>query len=135
MNDVAEQIKSDEGFVPHAYRDHLGYLTIGYGFLIDEDRRGRIPKEVAEYWLHWEIGRIEQRLMKELWWHTQPKEVRNALINMAYQLGISGLLSFRRMISHLQLGDRNAAADEALDSRWARQTPERANRISAAIRG
>ena len=48
---LIEDLKSDEGWRPSAYSDSLGYLTIGYGFLIDERKGGEVPREIAEQWL------------------------------------------------------------------------------------
>ncbi len=132
---IRSDLIRDEGFVPHAYRDHLGFWTIGYGFLIDERRGGRIPKEVADFWLDHEIEQRWSALARALpWLADEPEPIRRALQNMAYQLGIGGLLNFRRMIAALQAGNYVEAARQALDSTWARQTPNRAARVAALIR-
>jgi lysozyme len=54
---------------------------------------------------------------------------------MAYQLGPSGVVAFKKMLAALEAGDRIAAAEAALDSKWATQTPNRAQRVAALIRG
>lgn len=133
---VAKDLKRDEGWKPHAYRDHLGWLTIGYGFMVDERRGGQLPRHVAEIWLAWEIERRWEQLTEVLTWLTdQPEGVKRALANMAFQLGVQGVLTFRRMLAALESGDRETAARESLDSKWATQTPERAQRVAALIRG
>lgn len=133
---VAEDLKRDEGWVPHAYQDHLGFWTIGYGFLIDERRGGQLPKHIALAWLQWEIERRWEQLTREApWLEDQPEDVQRALANMAYQLGVSGVLRFRKMLGALRAGDREKAAQEALDSLWAAQTPARAERVAELIRG
>lgn len=133
---VAEDLKRDEGWVPHAYQDHLGYWTIGYGFLIDKRKGGRLPKHIGNQWLQWEIEQRWRELTDaEPWLDDQPEDVQRALANMAYQLGVSGVLRFRKMLQALRDGDREKAADEALDSVWATQTPERAQRVAWFIRG
>ena len=133
---VLDQIKQDEGWRDHVYLDHLGYKTIGYGFLVDERRGGGMPKEVGEFWLRFNVAKIIQAIPKR-WpaWKDQPEEVQDALINMAYQMGVSGLMGFKRMLAALERGERETAACEALDSRWANQTPERAWRVAAMIGG
>lgn len=136
IDELVEDLKRDEGFVPHVYNDHLGYATLGFGFLVDERRGGGIPMPIAQEWLKYEIRHRRQQLT--LRWPdflSQPSDVQRGLLNMAYQLGIDGLLAFRKMLEALEQGDRNRAADEALRSRWASQTPERAERVSALIRG
>jgi lysozyme len=54
---------------------------------------------------------------------------------MAYQMGVSGVLKFADMLAALERGERAAAATHALQSIWATQTPKRAKRIAALIRG
>lgn len=133
---VAQDLKRDEGWVPHAYQDHLGYWTLGYGFLIDQRRGGRLPRHIANQWLEWEIDQRWNKLTSaEPWLDDQPEDVQRALANMAYQLGVSGVLRFRKMLQALRDGDREKAAQEALDSVWATQTPERAQRVARLIRG
>lgn len=132
---VTAQLKQDEGWRAHGYHDHLGYLTVGYGFLIDDRRAGGMPKEVGEYWLMHNIHGIVNSLHRSLpWFESRPQPVKEALVNMAYQMGIAGLLSFRRTLAHIESGRYSEAADEALRSRWATQTPERAKRVTDLIR-
>ena len=129
-------LKRDEGWSGHPYRDTRGFLTIGYGFLIDERRSVKLPKAVGELWL--EILAMERaEEIAKAWepFSKQDMEIQLALANMSYQLGVRGVLNFKRMLLALERNDRLAAAQEALDSRWARQTPERAARIAAMIKG
>ena len=132
---IADDLKNDEGWVPHAYQDHLGFWTVGYGFLVDKRRNGRIPQPVADYWLNWEIDRIWERLSEALpWFDDLPEQVQRALVNMAYQMGVSGLLGFRQTLALLADGKYAEAADQAMRSRWAEQTPNRARRVAGWIR-
>jgi len=131
---LKKQLLRDEGVVKHAYRDHLGYLTIGVGFLIDERRGGAMPDAVIDFWLDYEIDQRRNALKSILPFFNALDEVRqDALVNMAYQLGVNGLLGFNRTLHYLQRGDYELAAKEALDSNWAKQTPERAARIAKQI--
>ena len=134
--ELVVDLKRDEGWRPSVYQDHLGYWTIGYGFLVDDRKGGTIPKQIAEEWLALVVARNWDVLMDlEPWVHDQPDEVKRALGNMAYQLGVQGLRNFKKMLAKLEAGDRAGAADEALDSKWAKQTPERARRVAALLRG
>lgn len=126
----------DEGWRRHVYLDSLGFATIGFGFLVDERRGPGLPRGIADQWLDHLISGVVTQLDHRLpWWRDQPEEVQRALANMAYQLGMSGLLNFSRMLAALERNDRAEAAREALDSRWAVQTPQRAQRVAALIRG
>ncbi len=132
MSQIVEDLVRDEGFERFAYRDHLGKLTIGIGFLIDPDEPGRIemPRAVAALWML-EILKERRRALNARipWWRNLSDGRQRALLNMSYQLGTTGLLKFRNMLALLRTRDWDAAAGEALDSKWARQTPERAERI------
>jgi lysozyme len=57
----------------------------------------------------------------------------DACINMAFQLGINGFLQFRMMRQALNRCNWLEARNEALDSLWARQTPNRARRVAEQI--
>ena len=133
---IREQIKQHEGCVLHAYQDHLGYWTIGYGRLIDERRGGGISKAEAEQMLTADINRVIGSLEHEApALYTFPERVQHALVNMAFQMGVQGVMSFTRMWAALNADDFARAADEALDSRWAEQTPGRAQEVAGMIRG
>lgn len=132
---LLEDLKSDEGFRSSVYLDTEGFQTIGYGFLVDSRKGGGIPPEVAEFWLQWIVDRMVPSLRRALpWFDTKPEPVQRALCNMAYQMGLSGLLGFRRMLAYIQNDDYEGAYQEALDSQWAIQTPNRARRRAALIR-
>jgi lysozyme len=135
-DELLADLRSDEGWRPSAYLDHLGYVTIGYGFLIDAKKGGELPKSVAEVWLRHAVNeRLEQLERRWSAYSKQPEDVQRALGNMVYQMGVDGVLGFRTMLAALAVGDRARAAEAALESRWAKQTPERAQRVVALIRG
>ena len=132
---LRKQLLRHEGEVLHAYEDHLGYLTIGVGRLIDKRRGGGITHDEAMMLLDNDIRRVIDELESRAPWFKRLDTTRQqAIANMAFQLGVSGLLGFRKMIGALDHGDYRKAADEALNSRWARQTPNRANEIADMIR-
>lgn len=136
IDDLVGDLRVDEGWEPSAYQDHLGYWTIGYGFLIDERKGGEIPREIADQWLVYAATiRWQSFAAKHPWVLEQPEDVQRALGNMAYQLGVAGLSGFQLALAALETGDRAEAAREFLDSRWAVQTPNRAQRVAALIRG
>ena len=136
LNDLINDLKSDEGWRSFAYQDHLGFWTIGWGFLIDERRGGELPREIAEQWLAYAVTkRWGQLLNRHPWIDDQPDDVQRALGNMSYQLGVGGLSKFKKRLQALKDGDRELAAREALDSKWAAQTTARAYRVTALIRG
>ena len=138
MATLLDDLRSDEGWSPYVYRDSHPekYQTIGYGFLVDSRKGVGLPKEVAEFWLEYAVNeRLTELRSRWPGYDLQSPEVQRALGNMAYQLGVSGLLKFGKMLAALDRGDRAIAAAEALDSTWAKQTPARARRVATLIRG
>ena len=67
-------------------------------------------------------------------WTAPTPLVRAALLSMAFNLGRPRLMGFQRMRAALLAGDYRRAADEALASRWARQTGHRADDIAGILR-
>lgn len=137
MNQIVDDLIRDEGFKPKAYRDHLGKLTIGIGFLIDPEEPGAIemPRAVANLWMLTILNERREALDATIpWWRELSDGRQRALLNMAYQLGTAGLLKFKIMLALLEERIWKAAAEEALDSKWARQTPARAERISELLK-
>ena len=123
-----KQIREDEGFESKPYQDHLGNWTFGIGFTF-------ITEEESVAVLKIRLSAILASLNAQLHWYADlPIEVKNIMLNMAYQLGVSGLLGFTKTMVLLKNERWVAAADEMLDSKWARQTPERANRLSDRLR-
>lgn len=128
---LKKQLMRDEGDVPHAYQDSLGYWTIGVGFLIDERKGGRLPESVRDFWLDYEVNKITAELEKRLPFFNGLSQVRkDTLINMAFNLGVNGLLNFKKTIALMAGGQHELAAAEMLDSAWARQVGDRAQRLS-----
>lgn len=127
---------AEEGFKPSAYVDTTGNLTIGHGICIDAKRGCGITVEESKYLLGNRLNSIIASLDKNYpWWRDLPEGPQEALCQMSYQLGISGLAGFRRMLEALQFGRYDDAADECLNSLYAKQTPSRAHRMSELIRG
>lgn len=128
---ITEQLKRDEGMKLHAYRDHLDMLTIGIGRMIDLRKGGGISQEEAEYLLANDIKRRERELTICLPWFPELDEARKGvLINMAFQLGTGGLMKFKKALEFVRKGQYVAAANEMLASKWAEQTPARAERLA-----
>jgi len=134
LNTIRDQLLKHEGCVLHAYEDHLGYLTIGVGRLIDKRRGGGITKDEAMFLLDADIARVVNLLRHEQGFTGFPDSIKEALVNMAFQLGHNGVMNFSKMWAALRERDFDRAADEAMDSRWAEQTPGRAHEVSEMIR-
>ena len=129
--DLKQQLIRDEGSVSHAYTDSLGFTTIGVGRLIDMRRGGGLSPDEIDFLLGNDIEEKTAQVLAALPWASKLSETRRAvLINMAFQLGIGGLLKFKRALKSIEDGQYSEAAMEMLDSLWAQQTPERAKRLA-----
>tara|TARA_R110000824_G_scaffold230696_1_gene418362 strand:- start:405 stop:854 length:450 start_codon:yes stop_codon:yes gene_type:complete len=132
---IIELLVREEGFSKTAYCCTAGYPTIGIGWKIGRHNQSLndfenmvISRPAAEAQLQNEVFTIELALSKHNWF-VDLNEPRQAVItSMAYQMGINGLMKFKRMIAAINIGDWEDAAHEGLDSRWATQTSERAER-------
>ena len=135
IDPIVADLKRDERFVSHAYLDSEGYWTIGYGRLIDKRLGGGITETEAETLLDHDLRDTRTDLDHALpWWRGLPQPWQRGLVNMAFNLGLPRLRGFKKMLAALEAGDGEQAAAEALDSKWARQVGERAQRIAALYR-
>jgi lysozyme len=128
---LVDWIKHHEGYRQFVYDDTVGVKTVAYGRNLESVG---ITREEAEYLLNNDIKRCVSELSRYAWYTEQPQVVRDALVNMCFNLGIARLLGFKKMIAALQAKDYTRAAIEALDSKWARQVPNRAQDIAMQIR-
>ena len=93
--------------------------------------RAPITLAEAERLLDADIAKAESGVRQALPWFDDLDEARQAvLVSMAFQLGLRGLLGFRKTLRYIERGSYIIAAHEMLDSKWAEQTPARAERMS-----
>jgi lysozyme len=129
--DLKSQLLREEGAESCAYQDSLGYWTIGVGRLIDSRKGGGLSNDEIDYLLDNDIKAKTREVLLALPWMPRLSEPRQAvLIGMAFQMGIGGLLKFKRMLGSVEDGQYGEAAMEMLDSTWAKQTPARAARMA-----
>jgi len=120
IDSTIEQIKQHEGFSAKMYNDR-GHKSIGYGFNISY-----LTRAEAHLLLVHRLSIRHERL-KQLKWFNKLSPVRKSVIlNMSYQLGMTGLSKFRRMIWALKHGYYNGASNEMINSRWYKQSGTRA---------
>jgi phage lysozyme len=140
---LLENIKTHEGYRREIYKDSLGKATIGYGFLVsalspDELKLngGKVEpmsREVAEKILNLKVARLQKRVFQCLpWLESKPQGVQDILVEMAYQLGLAGLMGFRHTLGCIEAGNYAQAARNLRASLLYRQTPRR---VEDYIRG
>jgi lysozyme len=138
-SDLIIEIKKDEGFRAKPYKCSEGFPTIGYGTKLPlneiEKTFVKNPDNITELEADKLLSfRLEKsiKLLESEAGHIISKlsDARKKVIyNMLYQLGIKGVLNFKKMWTALEAKDFAKAADEMKESRWFNQTPKRAGRL------
>jgi len=140
MERLLESVKKHEGYRNKVYLDTLGKRTVGVGHLCVEDfwednkeYEEKFLLTILEHDLQTAI-KASQRLLKDC--RILDSLAREIIIEMVFQLGETGVSKFKNMLKALKEGpDYQTAASEMLDSRWAKQTPNRAKAMSAEMAG
>lgn len=131
---ILDQLCRDEGEVLHAYQDSRGFWTIGTGILIDKNGGG-ITHEENMFLVGNRLNAAHSHLSQSLPWFDKLDEARQGvLLNMAYNMGWSGLLAFHNTLSLIEQGKYPEAADAMLASRWTSQVGARAQRLAMQMR-
>ena len=129
---LVDQIMEHEGYRPGVYQCTEGHDTIGIGFKVaDLQLDLDIAKEILQRKLDLLIKRVNNRFS---WVSDAPYEIQNVVYNMCYQMGVSGFSKFKKTIQYLSDKNYDKASKEMLDSRWARQTPNRAIELSNTVK-
>ena len=126
---LIDDIKKHEGFSPVVYQCTAGYDTIGYGQRV---KYLKVTQEQAEEWLLEELQNLKYVLADKYdWFLSAPQEVKDIVMNVNYQLGVSAFSKFKKTIKYIKVKDYKSASTEMLDSKWARDdTPRRAKELS-----
>ena len=129
---LIERLKVNEGFRSSVYQCSLGFDTIGYGFAIKDLE---LTEKEAEHLLASRVSQKHFHLLDNLdWYSDMPPEVQGVILEMVYQLGFTGFTKFKKAISNMKDKNWKGAATEMLDSRLAKQTPNRANQLADIVR-
>jgi len=134
VNELKERIKEHEGFRDVIYKDSLGFATIGYGHLVlptDDFVEGQqYSREVLDAVFDKDFQNAVDNANKLIGDIPLVYQAREIICEMVFQLGIGGVSKFKNMWKALEDGDYHTASVEMLDSRWAKQTPSRAESLS-----
>jgi len=132
LSEIVEDIKKHEGFEPKVYECTEGYNTIGYGFAIKDLV---LDKDIADLILMKKLHKLLQRIIVAFpWFKDINNTAKSVIVNMCYQLGLSGFSKFKKTIYLLETEQYEEASVEMLDSLWAKQTPNRAKELSETLR-
>ena len=125
---LIERIGVNEGFRSKPYQCSEGVWTIGHGMTwITEGESLSI--------LSGRISQLHLKLLDDLdWYKDMPPEVKGVIIEMCYQMGFTGFCKFKKAIAAMKEHDWKDASIEMLDSKWAKQTSNRANQLADIVR-
>lgn len=132
---VDKDLDTDEGVIPYAYPDSLGYLTIGRGILIDKRKGGKLLPEELAFINQNRLAKLLAGVVKEPWYPAVANDpVRLAgILNMQFQLGSESDEQFVNSFRYIAARDWKNAATNLRASKWAQQTPARSKRVIAMI--
>jgi lysozyme len=133
MDRIKEQLVRHEGLRLRPYRCTAGKLTIGIGRNLDDCG---ISQSEAYVMLINDIMNCEKQLQAKIpdIYNGLDEVRKSVLLNMCFNLGISGLLGFKNTLEFIKVGDWERAANNMLVSRWAKQVGRRAIELSELMR-
>ncbi len=146
MSSIHALIKYEEGWREKPYLCTEGYPTVGYGFRIGPKGADIklyqfvLPLSVGNVWLDEILASKEKEMrtiphLADALDTCAPYPARTAVLySMAYQLGVNGLGNFKNTLAAVARGNWDKGAAGMLDSRWAKQTPKRAQRHAEQMR-
>lgn len=144
MSSITSLLQYEEGFREKPYLCSEGYPTVGTGIRIGpkgadlKNYEFTVPREVDAVWLQ----SILNRTMKSMLMNERIAKAMNVLdaartavlVSMAYQMGVAGLAQFKNTLYLVETKQFEEAAKAMLDSKWAKQTPNRARRHAEQMR-
>ena len=129
---ITDDLIRDEGLELKLYKDTTDHWSIGVGRNLDSNG---ISANEAMVMLANDIHKCRHQLHEQLPVYSKLDDVRqDVLLNMCFNLGITGLLQFKNMIASLERGNYIQASKDMLDSLWSEQVGERALRLSIRMR-
>lgn len=127
-NKLLKRIERHEGFVDHVYTDTMGKLTCCFGRNLSDVR---FSLDEGQYLLSNDVQRAEMEAWRHFPGYTELNEARKTVIvEMIFNIGLEGVLKFKKMIDCLAHQDWKGAAKEMLLSRWHFQTGKRAEELA-----
>ena len=131
-NRLIDQLRIHEGVEKTVYNDSEGIPTIGVGRNLRD--RGLSDDEI-DYLLSNDIDIVVNELDKVMpWWRDLDEVRQRVLCDLVFNLGMPRFSGFKKSISYMKQQMWDQAADELLDSKWARQVGRRAHTLSEMMR-
>jgi lysozyme len=111
--------------------------TCGYGCTGDGITDGTIwTQDEADTQLEGRVAQVEAALQARLAWFDTLSPVRqDVLVNIAFNIGVAGLMKWPKTLGHVQQGDFAAAStDISSNTVWLNQVHARCTRCADAMR-
>ena len=122
-----ERIRRHEGVRHKMYLDSEGIPTIGIGRNLRDV--GLTDAEV-DFLFATDYQRAVDRAKTFSVYAGLNDVRRGVLVEMVFQMGRAGVAKFKNFLAAAERADFYAASSEMLNSKWAKQTPERAKELS-----
>ena len=145
LDKLHQELILDEGLYLNVYVDTVGKRTIGVGRNIDDnpltdeenDHIGNkdiesdgITKDDAMYLLDNDINKVISQLKSKLDFFDDLDPIRQrVLIDLGFNMGVPGLLTFKNTLNFVRNGDYDSAAAGLTHSKWFNQVGVRGPRL------
>src|SRR6185503_15017237 len=127
---LKQEIEKHEGSEQFAYTDSLGYISAGIGRCLDRRKGKGLTREEQLYLLSNDIDSCRAELDPFVWYQQLDDVRKCVMIELCFNMGIRGVLGFRKMIEALKSKNYDTAVIELKDSKWATQIgKDRVNNI------
>jgi lysozyme len=134
MTQLEQLVIGHEGKKKSAYQDSLGYWTIGVGRLIDKRKNAGLSDDEMLYLLRNDLTKAEQELLPFDWFKMLDPVRQDVMVEFCFNIGLGGVLEFKQMISLLLKKDYKGAAQDMLESLWAKQVgPNRSENMAKRL--
>jgi lysozyme len=133
IEELTRDLKRDEGRRDRPYRDTKGILTIGYGHNLEVEGLCEAALQAQlEYDIQTKaIAPLDRNLP---WWREHPEDVQRVLANLMFNMGWGTLRQFKRTLKFIELGQYRAASVALMESLYAKQVGQRAERLAQILR-
>ena len=135
---IKDSIKKHEGYRDKVYRDHLGNRTVGYGHLCLDNEKwcdSKVyPRKVLDQTFGYDFNIALNDPRKLIVEDSIHQDAFSCLRNLCFNLGGPRASRLKKMLAALEDKNYPEASKEMLDSKWARQVPNRAHELAEIMR-
>jgi len=130
---IKDRIKEHEGFRQNVYLDTLGNETVGVGHKVIKGEKVPTNIEGLLDLYDKDFDKALNNAKSIIDEDSISPEAFGVLVEMNFQMGKKGTLGFKKMLAALKDRNYKLAAEELLDSKFAKQTPNRANTLAEVL--